>query len=80
MGQDRAEELAQILTQGTWTHDYAITCDTARQLNLPVRSDIPAEVMQLMGLYPQPTRRQPSVEYLSHPRHAERPAARDGAN
>ena len=29
---------------------------------------MPDEVMQLMGLYPQPVRRQASVEYLSKPR------------
>jgi len=69
VGQDRAGQLAGILTEGTWTHDYPITFDTAQQLTLPVRSDIPDEVMQLMGLYPQPTRRQASVEYLSEPRH-----------
>jgi hypothetical protein len=35
---------------------------------------MPAEILQLMSLYPQPERRQPSVEYLPGPRHA------DGAN
>jgi len=29
-----------------------------------VRSDIPAEILDLMALYPQPVRRQPTVEYL----------------
>jgi ClpP class serine protease len=80
LGPERAEELAGILTEGTWTHDYPITFDVAQYLNLPVRSDIPEEVMQLMGLYPQPVRRQASVEYLSQPRHHEPPQpARDRA-
>jgi ClpP class serine protease len=78
MGQDRAEELSHILTEGTWTHDYPITFDTAQQLKLPVSSAMPDEVLQLMGLYPQPVRRQASVEYLSKPRHLDRPAARFG--
>jgi ClpP class serine protease len=77
LGPDRADELARLLTEGTWTHDYPITFDAAQQLSLPVSSDMPDEVMQLMGLYPQPTRRQASVEYLSRPRRAERPAAQD---
>jgi ClpP class serine protease len=79
VGPARAEELARVLTEGAWTHDYPITFDTAQQLHLPVRSDIPDEIMQLMGLYPQPVRRQAGVEYLSQPRRLERPAARDRA-
>lgn len=63
-----AAELADKLASGTWTHDYAITVDEARRLGLKVRSDMPAEILQLMGLYPQPVRKQPSVEYLPVPR------------
>jgi hypothetical protein len=37
---------------------------TARELGLPVRNDMPENVLHLMQLYPQPTRRQPFVEYL----------------
>ena len=76
LGQERGEELAGILTQGAWTHDYPITFDEATQLRLPVSSGMPDEVMQLMGLYPQPVRRQASVEYLSKHRRREPPAAR----
>ncbi len=74
-GEERAEELAHVLTEGTWTHDYPITFDVAQQLKLPVSSAMLDEVMQLMGLYPQPIRRQASVEYLSKPRHFEQPGA-----
>jgi hypothetical protein len=38
---------------------------------LKVRSDIPAEMLELMSLYPQPVRRQPTVEYLPFPRRSE---------
>jgi ClpP class serine protease len=75
VGEERAEDLAHVLTEGTWTHDYPITFDVAQQLKLPVSSAMPDEVMQLMGLYPQPIRRQASVEYLSKPRHFEQPGA-----
>src|SRR6267143_2079813 len=57
---EKAAELADLLATGTWTHDYPITYDKARRLGLPVSTEIPADVFQLMGLYPQPLRRQPS--------------------
>jgi len=65
---DKAPELARLLTQGTWTHDFPITYDAAKAFGLPVRNDIPAEFLDLMALYPQPVRRQPSVEYVPLPR------------
>jgi ClpP class serine protease len=61
---EKAEELARLLSQGTWTHDFPITFEAARTFGLPVRSDLPSEFLELMGLYPQPVRRQPAVEYL----------------
>jgi ClpP class serine protease len=67
----KAEELARLLSEGTWTHDHPITYDAAKSYGLPVRSDIPSEFLDLMSLYPQPTRRQPSVEYLPEPRRNE---------
>jgi ClpP class serine protease len=77
MGAERAEELARIMTEGTWTHDYPITFDVAQRLGLPVASSMPEEIMQLMGLFPQPVRRQASVEYLPYPRHVERPKSQE---
>lgn len=65
---DKAAELAQLLTSGTWTHDYPITCERARQLGLPVSCNMPADILHLMQLYPQPVRRQPTVEYIPLPR------------
>jgi ClpP class serine protease len=61
---EKAQELARLLSEGTWTHDHPITYETARKFGLPVRSDIPPEFFDLMALYPQPVRRQPTVEYL----------------
>ncbi|MGC8642147.1 MAG: SDH family Clp fold serine proteinase [Isosphaeraceae bacterium] len=75
MDRERASELAGVLTEGTWTHDYPITFEAAQGLGLPVRSDMPDEVLELMGLFPQPVRRQASVEYLPRPRHLDRPAS-----
>jgi ClpP class serine protease len=76
LGPERAGELARVMTEGTWTHDYPIMFDVAQRLGLPVSSDMPAEIMELMGLFPQPVRRQASVEYLPKPRHLERPESR----
>jgi hypothetical protein len=60
---DKTAALSKLLTGGTWTHDYPITCDRAHELGLRVRSDMPESFMHLMQLYPQPASRQPSVEY-----------------
>ena len=69
---EKANELSELLATGTWTHDFPITLDVARRLGLKVSSDMPGEILQLMSLYPQPIRRQPSVEYIPGPRHADR--------
>jgi ClpP class serine protease len=68
---EKAQELADLLATGTWTHDFPITVDVAQKLGLKVRSDIPPEFLQLMSLFPQPVRRQPSVEYIPTRRRAE---------
>ncbi len=65
---DKAEEIAQLLTQGHWTHDYPITYANAREIGLPVSPDMPEMVYQLMALYPQPVRRSLGVEYIPEPR------------
>jgi ClpP class serine protease len=61
---ERREEVAAILSEGRWTHDYPITFQQAKQLDLPVSADVPEEFWRLMELFPQPMRRQASVEYL----------------
>jgi ClpP class serine protease len=76
---ERAEELAKLLTTGTWTHDYPITYERAQELGLRVRSDMPEDILHLMQLYPQPMRRQPSVEYLPVSYRSSQPQPRAGA-
>ncbi|MBM4283964.1 MAG: hypothetical protein FJ128_01765 [Deltaproteobacteria bacterium] len=63
-----AEGLARLLSEGTWTHDFPITFDAAKSLGLPVSSEMPKEIMELMSYFPQPVRQTPSVEYLPFPR------------
>ena len=75
----KVDEMARLLAEGTWTHDFPITYERAKTLGLPVSSNIPDDVLKLMSLYPQPMRTQPSVEYLPVPR-TRRPAASPSAN
>jgi ClpP class serine protease len=64
-----AETLAETLSTGQWTHDYPISAAEAKQLGMPVNTDMPDEVMELMSLYPQPVRHAGGgVEYLPLPR------------
>ena len=63
---EKADELAEKLTNGHWTHDYAITCEEAASLGLNVSTDIPQPVMEMMTLYRQPVRGFPTVEYLPY--------------
>lgn len=68
MEPSKADELADKLAGGTWTHDYPITVQEARQLGLPVNTEVPREIYRIMALYPQTTQRRPSVEYIPAPR------------
>jgi ClpP class serine protease len=71
-----AQRLANLLTSGTWTHDYPITVQEAREMNLKIRTDVPTEIYQLMNLFPQASQRRPSVEYIPVP-YPTRPALPD---
>src|SRR4029450_614096 len=76
----KVDELARLLSEGTWTHDFPITFETAEALGLPVSSDIPDDVLKVMGLDRQPTRTQPTVEYLPVPRTRKPEPAMPSAN
>jgi len=73
MPEDKAEALAEKLSTGTWTHDYPLFAATAKELGLPVSTEMPDDVLELMKLYPQPVRSQSGggVEYLPVPRQKE---------
>jgi ClpP class serine protease len=70
--EEKARELAELLSSGRWTHDYPITPQQARELGLEVSTEMPEEFMQLMNLFPQPVRRIASVEYLPERRTVDR--------
>ncbi|HEX4841244.1 MAG TPA: hypothetical protein VFV60_03665, partial [bacterium] len=68
---DRAEQVATTLSSGIWTHDYPIFAQEARDLGLPVTTDMPEEIYHIMTLHPQTAQRRPSVEYIPLPRSRE---------
>jgi len=67
MEPSKAEELATILSEGRWTHDYPITVEELQKMGLSVKVGLPREIYQLMELYPQPAGRRPSVQYIPLP-------------
>lgn len=67
MPEEEAEELAQALSQGRWTHDYPISFEQSRTLGLPVSDEMPEQIYSLMNLYPQTSQRRPSVEFIPMP-------------
>lgn len=44
MGMEQAEKIAAKLTSGTWTHDFPITVEEARELGLSVSTEMPKEI------------------------------------
>jgi ClpP class serine protease len=63
MPRKQAEELAVVMSEGRWTHDFPITVQSARQLGFPVTTDMPKLIYDLMDLYPQAKAQRPSVIY-----------------
>lgn len=60
----KAVALATTLSDGRWTHDFPITVEMAKGLGLPITTDMPRTVYDLMDLYPQGGRGRPSVLYV----------------
>ena len=64
---EKAEEIAEDLSSGKWTHDYPLTYEKIKELGLKVSTDMPEEVYALMSLYPQSGIGRPSVQYIPLP-------------
>ena len=64
---EKKRQIAVILSSGSWTHDYPITCEQFQQLGISVSCMLPNEIHRLMELYPQPKQRRPSVQYVPLP-------------
>ena len=76
---ERANELAEQLSSGQWTHDYPLTIEQLTQMGLPVRPTSRCEVFELMDLYPQVGKQRPSVQYVPDPVPRRSPAATAGS-
>lgn len=74
LGEEMAGEVADLLSQGRWTHDFPITSDIVSSLGLNVSTDMPKCIYELMELYPQPSQRRPSVQFLPLPEGAKKPS------
>jgi ClpP class serine protease len=64
MDEKRSLQVATVLTEGRWTHDFPITVQAARSLGLNVSTNMPRPVYDLMDLYPQGGGIRPSVWYV----------------
>ena len=73
---EMADKLAEELASGRWTHDYPISVEEARGLGFNISTQLPHEIYQLMGLYPQAQQRRPSVAYIPIP-YSSRPVLPD---
>jgi ClpP class serine protease len=61
---EKAVAIATVLTDGRFTHDFPILVEAARELGLPVSTNMPPIVYELMDLYPQSGSGRPSVLYV----------------
>jgi ClpP class serine protease len=64
MPEKQALQLATILSEGRWTHDFPLPVQAIQQLGLNVSTDMPRKVYDLMDLYPQGGSGRPSVIYI----------------
>jgi len=71
LAKEKRKEIADLLSRGAWTHDYPLHYETLDSLGLPVNTDMPKNVYELLSLYPQPMRQDSSVEYLPIPKGGE---------
>src|SRR3989304_3596948 len=64
---EKATEIAKMLSEGRWTHDYPIDFEQAKEMGLPVNDKMLLEIYDLMELYQQSGMRRPSVEFIPTP-------------
>ncbi len=67
MEKDEARKIARKLSEGRWTHDFALVCSAIGDMGLPVACQVPDSIYKLMDLFPQPTRQPASVEFIPTP-------------
>ena len=67
MSTAKADELADMLTRGEWTHDHPLNVGVLRKLGLSIDTAMPTEIYEFMRLFPQAARGRPSVLYIPTP-------------
>lgn len=67
VSEEKATELAKLLSEGRWTHDFPIDYTQAKEMGLPVTDQLAGEIYDLMDLYPQAGARRPGVEFIPIP-------------
>jgi len=67
MDREKAQRIAEELSQGKWTHDYPLFGEDLKNMGLNVNMEVPSEVYELMDLYQQPPQARPSVQYIPVP-------------
>jgi ClpP class serine protease len=67
MDEDKSRQIALVLSQGRWTHDFPLTSEILKEFGLRISNDVPWEIYSLMAFYPQPPSRRPSVQYIPLP-------------
>ncbi|MBN2056240.1 ATP-dependent Clp protease proteolytic subunit [bacterium] len=67
LDEKKAVEVAALLTEGNFTHDYPIRLEQLRGWGLEVSTEMPEEVYQLMNLFPQASTNRPTVQYVPFP-------------
>lgn len=64
---ENIDKIIEVLTTGQVTHDYPIPAEEAREIGLPVSTNLPRAIYELMDLYPQSQSGRPSVQYIPMP-------------
>lgn len=67
MDEGKSMEIATKLTEGRWTHDYPITPEEAKEIGLPINTELDGHICNIMSLYPQSGKGRPSVQYIPMP-------------
>ena len=60
-----AANIAQLLSSGRWMHDFPIEAGMAKEIGLNVSTDMPAEISELLTLFPETLRRTRSVTWFA---------------
>ncbi len=64
LDEKKRARVAELLSRGHWTHDYPLYYEVLRELELPVSTEMPDDIYELLSLYPQPLRQQSNVDYI----------------